>query len=327
MSAASGGDMARCPCLSLKCGVALLTVAAAMIAQSRAIFGGSFGPVLATVLHGTASSAVLLPVIGCAGMATAGFFAALGGWRATQTHYDPFDGMALARALGGSLLLLYAINAGWGLDPYAWGPGLAAFGRGLLLAALAYNVAGLWLQLRGPLAGLMGDLRGQDEPSPRWRGGDVAAWQQAVTECHQVIAALTDERNRLAYDLAQKESGWGWPDNSAQLAILTQEVEQHRNTLASWQQAVTERDDAIAARTDERDRAEATRDRYQALGKHYKARSAQSDLVLQFPGALKALEKVVHPNAHGGASPDVLRRAHEAFCALSEIRERLEVRR
>jgi hypothetical protein len=52
--------------------------------------------------------------------------------------------------------------------------------------------------------------------------------------------------------LAQRESGWGLPGNSVQLAMPTQEVEQHRQALAFRQRAGAERDSAIAALMDER---------------------------------------------------------------------------
>ena len=86
------------------------------------------------------------------------------------------------------------------------------------------------------------------------------------------------------------------PHDAAQLAeyrevmgALAHEVEQHRQALVTWQQAVAERERDIATVTDERNRfaddlthAQAARDRYQVNGKQYKARSAQSDCLLQF---------------------------------------------
>jgi hypothetical protein len=295
--------MSTCPCNALKLGAAQLAVPAAMLAQSRMIFGGPAGPVIAAALHGAVPLPVALLLVGCAALIVSGACSALAGYRAAQTHYDAFDPVALAWSGGGCVLFLYAVNQGWGLDPLAWGSCIAALSRAVLLAGLAYNVAGLWLQLRYLLALLVAEFGPSPAPAPPpWDAPPHDAAQLA--EYREVMGALT------------------------------QEVEQSRNALVTWQQAVAERDAAIAGLTDERNRfaddlthAQAARDRYQAHGKQYKARSAQSDCLLQFPGALKALEKAVHPNAHGGADPQTLQRAHDAFCALADIRERLQVRR
>ena len=162
--------MSACPCITLKTGAALLAVPAAMFAQSRAVFGGDSGSVIAAALHGALPFGAGALLCACAVMIVCGAGGALAGYRATQSHYDAFDPVALAWSLGGGVFFLYAINQGWGLDPRAWGGCIAALSRCALLAGLAYNVAGLWLQLRAPLALLSAEIsrliRPQYPPSP-----------------------------------------------------------------------------------------------------------------------------------------------------------------
>jgi len=302
---------APCPCLKLKHGAGALAFCAYIVAWSRVLLGGDFGAVIAAAFNGALPPDTAWLLASWVAIAAVGTAAAVAGYLATLTHYDHFDLFALAAAVAGSAFFFFAIKAGWSLPASVCGEWLAVLSRGVFFAGLSYNAADIWLQLRGPLAALAAEIRPAPAPRPplqwpdtppRWDAPPVDAAQLA--EYREVIGALS------------------------------QEVEQSRTALVTWQQAVAERDRAISDLAAERDRLaaafadkQATCDRFAANGKHYKTLSAQSDCLLQFPGALKALEKVVHPNAHGGASPDTLRQAHEAFCALSEIRDRLGARR
>lgn len=292
--------MAGCPCASLKRGAALLAVASSMGVQPQIFFGGAVVPVVDAALHGTASLARAGLLIAWLVIAATGVFESLQGYRAAQAHRDYFDAQALARPLGAGLVCLYLLYRGWSL-PLAWGALIAAGSRSTLLSAAAYNAAGLWLQLRGPLAGLFVRLPRHD-PLPQFPD-----WGQPLEQYSGAAAELAECR--------------------AVMASLAQEVEQNERDIAARERAITE----IAAERDrlahDLARVTATRDRYQSNGKRIKAEQREIKTVLLLPGVERALVKALHPDAHGGKSAAELHAFNDGFVKLTALYQRLKAER
>lgn len=306
--------MPSCPCVNLKAGAAQLAVAAAMLAQSPVFFAGDVRLIIAAALHGAASFATVAVLIAWAMIAACGITQTVAGYRATLTHAEPVDAGALARSLGAGLVFLYAISQGWCLDPHAWGVFLAGCSRCALSAGLAYNTAGLWLQLRGPLGAL---LPAMDWRQPHRFRRDLPQWGRPgrdVSEYLGVIAELKQEveANRLA--LAERDH---------RIADLTGD----QLALAAWQQAVAERDRVIEKLADDLARATATRDRYQANGKRKAAQLREVDSFFAAPGVKPRLLMAVHSDRNREADAGQQRALDAAFVTLRAIYDRIEGKR
>jgi hypothetical protein len=318
----------RCPCVSLKRGCANMALAASIFAQWQILFGGDFVPVVVAAFHGTASLLPVAALIGWAVLVAAGVFESLEGYRAAQSHRDPFNAEAVAWSLGVGLFCLYALYAGWSV-PLTWGTLLVASSRCALLAGVAYNAAGLWLQIRGPVAALFVRLPRFDDPPPQEQYYEADShWQEPPQQDSGAAAQLAEYREVI--------------DG------LAQEVEQHRRARVTWQgervtwqEAVAERDRAISEIATERDRSAAERDhfagefvsvtakcdRYLRSGKKMAAERRDIETVLRLPGVERALIKALHPDAHGGKSAAELRAFNDGFVKLTAIYERLKAGR
>jgi hypothetical protein len=159
--------------------------------------------------------------------------------------------------------------------------------------------------------------------------------------------------NGTSYQLWQQPNG-----HEAELAELRetaggllQENEAYQQAIAERDHAIAERDRAIAGRDREMGKmmayireletqrgefyqrwiacahdlasAVTTRDRYQAAGKRYKALCVEMEALLKFHGVFEAIRKIVHPNAHGGKSPDFIRACTEMFKTFTAVFDRL----
>jgi hypothetical protein len=323
----------------LKRGAADLAIAASMVAQQEIFFGGDLVPAVTAALHGTASFGTAAVLILWVATLAAGVVESLEGYRAAQAHRDPFDAGDFVISLAVSLACLYALHAGWSLPP-EWGAFIAACSRSALLAVAAYSMAGVYLQLRGPVALLF-----VPRAPPR----------------HDPLPDNSFLGDLFGRQVERQDSG-----AAAQLAEyrevvdgLAREVEQHRQALVTWQQervtwqeAVAERDRAITELASERDRTisavvaerdwiaaernqlaaalcdvTATRDRYQSNGKRIKAEKREIETVLLLQGVERALDKALHPNAHGGKSAAELRAFNDGFVKMKAIYQRLKAER
>jgi hypothetical protein len=295
-------------------------------------------PVVTAVLHGTAAWWAAAVLILWVVTLVAGLFVSLEGYRAAQWHRDPFNAGALAPPLGVGLLCLYALYAGWSL-PLEWGAVLAACSRCALSAAVAYNAAGLWLQLRGPVALLFerqsGDplFRGFEnlfKPKPRpdpqsdYQWPD-SQWREPDSGAAALLAELAEYRevaDNLAHEVEQSRCALAERDR-----VIT-EIEAAGNRVIG--EVVTERD-GIAAERDgiaaERDYLAAKCDRYLTSGKMMAAERRDTETWLMLPGVERALVKALHPNAHGGKSAAELRAFNDGFVKLTALYQRLKAER
>jgi hypothetical protein len=297
--------LSACPCNALKLGAAQLAVPAAVLAQSQTIFGGPAGPVIAAALHGAVPLPMALLLIGCAGLLVCGAGHALVGYRAARTHYDVFDPVALAWSGGGCLFFFYGVNQGWGLDALAWGECIAALSRAALLAGLAFNAAGLWLQLRSPLALLAAEISQLVRPPkyPPLPLPDVPPWD--VPQYPPPVDAAKYEE--------------------VIATIARQADEDARTRDAACQQAVAERDALIESLTGERDRfaddlmhTQAAAARYQASGKkllaEVKPLRIHCEAIRQF--GWREMSKASHPDT---APPEQRAARDELFKLVTTI--------
>lgn len=312
--------MAGCPCASLKRGAACLAVAASIAVQPRIFLAGDLVPSVTAALHGTASLATAVVLIGWLVLAADGVFESLQGYRAAQSHRDYFDAGMLVTPLAVGLLCLYALYSGWSLPP-SWGAVVAALSWCALLAAVAYNAAGVWLQLRGPVALLFAQLVPQRHaPLPDnsffgdWFPQQDSGAAAQLAECREIM-------DSLALEVEQ----------------LRGERDLWRQERVTWQETVGARERIIrdiAAERDqfaiERDHFAATRDRYQSNGKRIKAEKLQLEAeklqletICKFPGVKKALVKATHPDT--GTGGDVRSRT-KIFQALQAVYDRIEGR-
>jgi hypothetical protein len=300
----------HCPCADLKRGAADLAIAASMAVQPQIFFGGDLVPAVTAALHGTAAWEVAAPLILWVVTLAVGLFQSLQGYRAAQWHRDPFNVEQFTRSLGAGLLCLYALYAGWAL-PLEWGALVGACGRCVLLAGVAYNTAGVWLQLRGPVALLF----------VRQRQNYFAhQWEQPPQDSG-AAAQLAEHREVMD--------------------SLAQEVEQSRQERVIWQDTVAARERTINEIASERDGIAAERDyfagelvreterseRYLTSGKNMAAERRDIKTVRMLPGVERALEKAVHPNAHGGKSAAEVRAFNDGFVKLKAIYQRLKAER
>ena len=296
-------DSAACPCINLKHGAAALAFCAYVVAWSRVLLGGDFEVVIAGAVNGTLPPDTALLLVAWVGTATVGAAALIVGYRATRTHYDPFDAFALAAAVAGALFFLYAVNACWSLPARGCGVWLAVLSRGVFYAGLSYNAANIWLQLRGPLAFLASQMRPMQRPPLQWPDAPPQ-WDVPPVDPPQ----LAEYREVLG--------------------ALTQEVEQSRNALVTWQQAVAERDRTIGDLAADLARVTTTRDRYQANGKRIAAEKREMDAIFKVPGVYEAARRAARSATHPDrATSDADRRARtakfqEIEAAFDRIRDR-----
>ena len=109
----------------------------------------------------------------------------------------------------------------------------------------------------------------------------------------------------------------------AVIAGLLQEKEAVKAQLEQWAAAVKERDELIGTLHEERDRACAERDRYQATGERASAQLRELESIIAFPGALNALRMALHPDT--GKGGDVPSRT-AIFKTLNAVVARLGIR-
>ena len=304
---------ASCPCEVVKPGAGLLAGCAYTASWSRAVFGGDFGVVAASALHGNAPPLPTLLLAVWAVCAVTGGRWCYQGIRAALGHDDPFDGRALALSVGLVLFAMYALHHEW-VFPWSreWGAWPYIASRGLYFVAIAYGVAGAGLQLRAPVVRLLqAQPRWQPPPpqwpEPRWDAPPQSPPPVDTAKYEEIIAAVARKADEDAHALA-----------------------------ATWGQAVAERDRAIAALTDERNRfaddlmhAQATRDRYQTNGKRIAAEKRELEAlardltaVLQFPGMRPAMLAAQHPDR--GKTEAEKRARTVRFQKVGDVFDRLE---
>lgn len=331
----------RCPCVDLKRGAADLAVAASMLVQPQIFFGGAFVPVVTAALHGTASLLTAAALIGWLMFLAGGLFESLQGYRTALSHRDPFNAEPFIMSLAGGLACFYALYAGWSL-PLEWGGAfIAACSRTALLAGAAYNAAGVWLQLRGPVALLFVRRVPRNDPLPdnsflgdlfsRRETQDSGAAAQ-LAEYREVIDGLAQEveQNRQAVVTWQQERVT-WQEAVAECERVITEIASERNRALS---AVVAERDSIAAERDYfagelvRVTAKADKaDRYLTSGKKMAAERRDIETVLLLPGVERALVKALHPDAHGGKSAAELRAFNDGFVKLTALYQRLKAGR
>jgi len=315
-------------------GCAYLAGCAFTASWSQVLLGGDLATVAAAALHGDAPACPTLLLLAWAVAAVIGARWCYQGVRAALGHDDPFNELAFLWSGLVVAIALYALRQDW-FVPWQWFLPYRALGtwvflasRGLWFMAMAYGVAGMALQLRGPVAKLLRAAAVNSLPLPR-PVFEQYSWQQNGFEPMPQWQQQHQDMN--AARLAEYEQV---------IAGLLREVEQGAQQLATWQEAVAERDAAIAGLADERNRladslrqAEATRDRYQANGKRIAAEKRELEAALKIPGVLdtarKAALKSTHPD---GATNDFERRARticfqERAAVFDRIGDRLKAAR
>jgi|SRR5271156_1427545 len=126
-------------------------------------------------------------------------------------------------------------------------------------------------------------------------GGPTGPWTRAP-------AGNTARRDDAAAfnDGSPEFFGDDTAERNAVIAGLLEQNASLKEQVAAWAAAVAERDEYIGALADERDRACATRDRYQETGKRAAAQLRELEIIITFPGVKNALCKAVHPDTGTG---------------------------
>jgi chromosome segregation ATPase len=145
-------------------------------------------------------------------------------------------------------------------------------------------------------------------------------WQQGVPARDR---SSQDSNRRALIELCEEQAA-RIADYEAQLdeyraALGDREQENTalRGRLDQYAAALAARDAQISTLADELRRTAETRDTYQTNGKRL---NAEVRLILQFPGALDALQKALHPDTGQGGN---VRSRTEVFQILNAVRDRL----
>jgi hypothetical protein len=313
-------------CADLKHGAALLTLCVYAVSWSRILLGGDFSVLVNAAFNLNLSPGPVLLLAGWVFLLLIGGDAAWAGWRSTRTHVDPLNRAALTLAVAAGLIFLYGIAAQWHV-PVDWfglwrmtGIWVAVASRGLLFAALAYNLAGVWLQIRGPVAHL---LEAPPAPLPLWP--EPPRWQPPPPQWQEPPSPLWDvpPQNPPPVDVARYEEV---------IAAVARKADEDAHALAAtWGQAVAERDAVIATLADDLMHAQATRDRYQTNGKRIAAEKRELEAlardltaVLQFPDMRKAMLAAQHPDR---GKTEAEKRAHTVrFQKVGDVFDRIETK-
>jgi hypothetical protein len=311
----------RCPvpganCAELKRGAALLTLCVYAVSCSRVLLGGDFFVLVNAALNGNLSPLPLLLLAGWVYLLWIGGGAAWAGWRSARTHVDPLNPAALALAVATGLFSFSAVAGQWHV-PVDWfglwrltGLWVAVASRGLCFAALAYNLAGVWLQVRGPVAHLLEAPPAPPPPwpePPRWQPPPPQWWQEPPSPLWDVPPPSPPPADAARYEEI--------------IAAVARKADEDAHALAVTIAILTDERDRLLADFDFAKAALERSNRDAAANRALAARARDLETALAFPGALKAARKAarvaLHPD-RGGST--------QQFQAAEALFDRIEKR-